>query len=1200
MDTSILSTVENALKAKPRILILGQQFLGKDSESNPLFHAFSVKEGKTELYKWWLSANNDIGDRAKELIKISNTVLVNQEEIKSTAWQPWNAIFTSCIDPLTRKVFEIPKQRMVQQFFKAGYNKANNSDFLPLFRLYGSVERTDSDELPPSDKVSLRQQRRNVRSMLDSLFEIVGPNGHIFIDGWQPNEDWLEARELVGSISDFLPGQVFIFGVDSHAEIDDKYVGELIEDGVINLCPNSLIEMVNALVAQNRLNLDDTLLTDTQFYEVVTDFSPEIRHSKSKPSLKSVAIPRLEWRKFNERMKILDVLEPSEPLPISKEQRQEAFHKFMAYGAGAYWKWLKKFAFERPVFEVLKKRAFRRCQESTPQDSLIILYGQGGSGKSVLLNLLALELRSCGLPVIFVNNSILERFLSNIDTFCQYVEGVTSVPVFIIYDGTLEDQEYVKISKFLASRGRKCVVIGSSYPSQDTRSNKKKTKKSNSHIATVTVKVKLDEKEQSDLLSHLQNFLPENVTQLATKLPTSDLNNFFAVLYRLMPIARKKLADGILDEGVYAASRMQEAIEEAIKSDNFARQGATLMEQVLRNALKDLDAKLFPSSQQTVTTRSGITYEINDAHSLINAVMLVSHFGQPKLKLPQSFALRLIRNSLAVYRGTLQGDIILEEQENNVVFLSARHELEAKIWIKERLHDWQTQLELIKKIVLLANSSEIHDDYSPELEFIVKLLQAVGPQGNDKTRIPSWFYYDIAEIVKELRSRFTEVHPRLLLIQSHTLREWVRQQSHRDKNTSVEEEKNQQIVKWHQALENAEEGLNTAIYYDNGYDNGQVQAYSDATKAMPKSAREHRARLETELACVLGVRQSLPKLTPDRLNNLYQNARSAWRNALRYDEENVNAVDTACWICRDRYRIGGMNLEGEAELLEDWKEAIDRYSQLVLTPYQQDKRDTREIEEFSKTLKKALGPDKKRFEQVASRGAKRGSYAAHTWKARYIEENEGVRVARSYIEENCAADQYLMKENHSLISEEEREGKRAVLLLYIRYWWQTETDYKGYFDEERMCLPLSSEKWEQLKRLMDNRLRLEGESENGTTLFLKACALMHLNQIEAATKIFDQLDRLNIGGYRRLRSLVLLCDTEGKPREFASEFRGMRRGNRYYGWCDELRANVAFIPKEYHFTEMKPGMLISPFHLSMSFRGLFAISLLKKGENNNG
>jgi hypothetical protein len=517
MNTTILSTVESALKAKPRILILGQHFLGKDSESNPLFHAFSVKGGNTDLYHWWFSANNDIGDRAKELIKISNTVLVNQEEINGTTGQPWNAVFTSCIDPLTRQVFEIPKQRMVQQFFKAGYNKANHSDFLPLFRLYGSVERTDSDELPPSDKVSLRRQRRHVRSMLDSLFEIVGPNGHIFIEGWQPNDDWLEARELVGSLSDFLPGQVFIFGLDSHAEIDDKYVDELIEDGVITLCPNSLIDVVNALVAQNRLNLDETLLTDTQFYQVVTDFYQEIRHSKSQQALKNVAIPRLEWRKFNERLKILDVLNPSEPLPTSKEERREVFHQFMAYGAGC-WKWLKQFAFERPVFELLKKQAFGLCQENTPQDSLIILYGQGGSGKSVLLNLLALELRSGGLPVIFVNNSIfpISTSVDSIDAFCQYVEEVTTVPVFVVYDGPLDDQEYVNLSEFLASRGRKCVVIGSSYPSQDTKSNRRSSKgpkMSHSRIARVGSSLQL----YGQILTNISF--------------SSDLTSYFCLVY---------------------------------------------------------------------------------------------------------------------------------------------------------------------------------------------------------------------------------------------------------------------------------------------------------------------------------------------------------------------------------------------------------------------------------------------------------------------------------------------------------------------------------------------------------------------------------------------------------------------------------------------------------------------------------------------
>lgn len=1183
IDTTTLDIVEKALKANSRILILGQHFLGQDSKSNPLFRAFGIKTNCAEsLYNWWLSGTHDLSKKAKEVMDISNLVQVD-EDVYHTTRQPWHAVFTSCIAPVTTRLFEVPFLRMVQPLFRPGFNKASNS-VLPLFRLFGSVERTASDELPPCDKNALRQQRSNAASMLSSLFEIAGPNGHILVDGWQPKHDWLRARDMAGSLVKFLPGQVLIFGV-SRDEIQDDDFEELIESDVIILFPHSLIEVINELLVQKRIKLDDTLLSvpDTVFYEVAPSFNPNV----NRKLWETVPIPRLEWRKWNEGMVILeDINSNGSPHTLTTEERSQIFHDFMVDGSGAsWWKWLSELIWKRPVFDHLKNKIIDLVEKDTPQDSTIILYGQSGSGKSVLLKWLALELRRLGLPVIFIEKSLFSPSPSNIDQFSQYVETVTKAPVMVIYDGTQLDQEYVKLSELLASRGRKCVVIGSSYPSQKQQ-KRTKHRLSKAKVIPLSINVALTGEEPNQLFLHLKKFLPEHILELAKRLPVSDTNNFFAVLYRLLPPAQKKLANGIVDEGTYAASRIHEEVVRSVQSEEELK-GTTLMEQLLRKAFQNSEDLWLSKNQTTVTTPNGLTYNVNEAYQLINTVMLVSYLG---LELPQNFALRLLpHNSAAVYRGSLQGDIILEKSKNNSIFLSARHELEAKIWLDEKLPDQQSQFELLEKLVKLARASEIRDDDSLELEFMVKLLQAVGPEGNDRTKMPANFYRNIANLIRELREQFKEVHPRLLLLQSHALREWVNiQQEQLDKNTSREAQK-ERLYEWLKVLTEAEEGLKMA--------NDIVQNRAVAmSRSLSKSAREHLARVETERACVIGARQGcrLRMLTPNELTfkyvqeeiqTTYEEARSAWRKAMRFDEENVNATDAACWICRDRHEIGkmtpgGMAPEQEIELLADWQEVIERYGQLALALSQEDMRDHRELE-FSK----ALG-NPSRIEKVASRAASRGSPVAHTFKARYLIETEkGVPVARQYLEEHCNARQYLEgnPENGEL------ERNRAVLLLYTRYWWQTETGYQSYLHEDRMCLAFSPEKWKQLKTLMELRLDLEGEKESGTALLLRACALVHLNQVEEAVKVFDKLDRLRVGGYRRLRTLFLLCNDQGKPEQFSAEFKGMRgSGDRYYVWCDQLRAKVAFHPNEFDLKEVRPGKLIGPFHLAINFRGFFA------------
>jgi len=103
-----------------------------------------------------------------------------------------------------------------------------------------------------------------------------------------------------------------------------------------------------------------------------------------------------------------------------------------------------------------------------------------------------------------------------------------------------------------------------------------------------------------------------------------------------------------------------------------------------------------------------------------------------------------------------------------------------------------------------------------------------------------------------------------------------------------------------------------------------------------------------------------------RIRRTMDDARHAWRRALVVDDENVQALDTACWIIRDYLNSGVVTLAEEVETLADWADIIERYGQVDMTPDELVKYDDRD-----RQLAQKLG-DTSRFEAVLQRATARG------------------------------------------------------------------------------------------------------------------------------------------------------------------------------------------------------------------------------------
>jgi hypothetical protein len=663
--------------------------------------------------------------------------------------------------------------------------------------------------------------------------------------------------------------------------------------------------------------------------------------------------------------------------------------------------------------------------------------------------------------------------------------------------------------------------------------------------------------EKGELLSHLKGFIPQVDASLSFLLKFPELTDdyFFAVLYKLLPETRNPIERGIIDEIKQGAEKIQEDIE------STREQGMTLMEKRIRQALQHRQDLLVERLKGEDS--QGEPSEAKDALLLINAVLLASMVG---LSVPISLALRLIRNDFRAYAKSIPEEIIVEhESTSGLLNLSARHPLEADIWIRHRLPRQIDKVALLEQLVLQIRENEIGEDQSPELDFIVKVLQAFGPQGPERFRL-THNYDQIADIVGKLRVRYRHVHPRLLLLASNAIREWIQVLQSTTANASM-------LPSWSSRLEAAEEELSDAIEI----------VRVGAERPLRGAPRRLLATLETELACIFGVqigsiRRSLDEETilrpvwQSRLSEYFKNARSAWLRALQFSEENAYALDTACWVSGERLQAGGLDDESRAELLAHWAEAVDRYYDVDLPPSRTEKRERRELE-FSR----ALG-NRKRFESVLLRLSRRSPAAAYALEARFIAKDEGPAAACAYLENKCG---------DKLLTD------RTIVILYFRNWWQAQTGLSSFFPEDYLALKFEQARWARLRELCEARLRCEGERENGTALFLEASALMHLGLTTQALKVFDLLESLDLGGFRRARALIVLADSDGHIREVTGEYRGRRRGSNLFAWCDDLGIDIPFKAAEHHFLEPREGKVIGPFCVALNYRGPYALPLYR-------
>ncbi|MFO0906677.1 MAG: hypothetical protein U0939_26975, partial [Pirellulales bacterium] len=554
---------------------------------------------------------------------------------------------------------------------------------------------------------------------------------------------------------------------------------------------------------------------------------------------------------------------------------------------------------------------------------------------------------------------------------------------------------------------------------------------------------------------------------------------------------------------------------------------------------------------------------------LVEAVMVVSSLG---LRMPQSLALSLCHdgnaNDFEVYQQAFSDFPLIDAYEERGNFVvRARLRLEAEIWTSRRFQSPLETLDVILDVASRIKCADVRRHKSDELEFVVRLLQTVGSEGPQTYRIPKG-YRKIAECINAIQERCGRLNPRLLLVKANSFREHVQQAQGEFRNATGRLDTSKvdlgTLAEWESCLNSAEEALS--------------EAEADVTQQIAQSSQARGARtmlavLSTEKAATIGgqlvclaAALRLRGNTSDfqRVASTVERARTSWRRSLSIDEENVRAVDTACWIIRNLLDECPVPLDLKYDLLAEWNELVVRYEELDLNPDQLDKYEVREHEFVS-----AIG-DRNRLAELLRSSTERGNYAIHSLIARGMIDSQGPQAAMNYLSTTCGG---------ALMTE------RVLLLLFYRLWWQVNSGLDRYFAQDEVVVGFSREQWQDLLNLARARLAFEGESENQLAIFHAAWASLELGFSKDAQEFLNVLDTISVGNFRRGRALVLLSDPNGYPREFTGETRPGLYSHKGKVWIEDLRMEIPYLTAQ--FPESTTGGTLTGFHVAINYRGAF-------------
>jgi hypothetical protein len=1124
-ETNFLSR----LKQGPSFLLLGQSYLkiqaSEDSLLTLILRKYPPSAAASATYLDLLSGGaSEDRDSAMAWIEERCRTLSAPAWLDLVATFPWNGVYSSAIDSIWPRAFR-SEWRELQSILEEKYKPRDprNRSVLHCTFLFGCSNRTEESQRPPMNKSEWRTRRQVAISLARRLPELLTPRGVLAIEGYRGATDWFAPDDLLPIVEALAPGQVHFFSCNDEV-LSDPDLRSLGQKGHIQLHTDSLAQVLNRGTQAGMLRLGPP----------DSDVEGGYRISLEKTTL---GVPRELWQSISRQAIVLDDSAVSPCAPLSEDALYREFREALAKtDARPSWcAYARDLFFSRDFEARLETEVQKRLLASNLADSPLILHGPTGTGKTIAIARLAFNIRRAGKhPVIFIERRTQKTGLAEIEQFCRWLDGSDSPTCLIAWDGMLEPDEYLKAVRYLTSKGRKVLVVGTSYRLHT---------KAGPEAGYIEASETLSGKESEAFRSYLQKFHPELSSFIG---PASSVlrGTFLSSLYRLLPPTRAAIRLGVTKEvGVTEDLILRRASESGSE---------TVLPTALAQALfkaKIVSPAEFLSSTSAVTNEDDFT----NLQALTGLIMVPGQFG---IRVPVELLMRALEYRHGARLADLLKDVdVFQWYEDSVgnIDIGPRNPLEARLVAQARLGGAASEINFARKLLLEIRENALSSDR--EVDFAVDLVSAI--RGKEESGSPyAPLFRQVADTLTELRVDRGCENPRLMLQEANLLRKSV-----------ISSTDDQESTTRMGALDRAEGVLRTAL---------------DVIGEDPRR-RDLRSFLFVELGSLLATKASSflqQSDDPSRVVTCFRSMRDALRTARVLSQNSYYPIDVLAWATRNVLAGDALSDLERAEAVADLMYAFETAPR--------DEFDAEQLVNFEKRrmdfAKSIAQPDMEEsaFQSLASMGSAAGYYlrALHISEPYRSAPDDGpwddVRLIRglSYLEAHR--------------SEIEQDSRCLDLLLDL--WWMTKTNSR-LFRGERNSPPLTLGDWQYLLALVERLLLLGHSSRPQVLSYLRGLALFHVRQYDRAFDVFRDLERESdaVWGKRRIIRSYVASSEAGRPLTFHGDVHWLSPdGLRGEVYVTELMRAVKFIGKEFPKQDLRKGTSLGEFHIAFNFLGPIA------------
>ena len=1006
----------------------------------------------------------------------------------------WNGIYTTVTSPTVAKAF-VSESRTSTSLGAMERTPTRSQSDLEGRYLFGGTHLPESSQPPTSEVAEAAARQQSNQELTRLVTETVTPRGSVIIEGWKGG-----GRLTSDSLSPILGllgvGQAHLFSAGDTAS--DPFVSSIAKTGQLVLHSESLEEALSAIVEAGATTAASAGSRSHHIIPLSDGF---------------VEIDIHTWNQIRRSARPVDLELLTPPLLNSRASRYHEFRNFLGATDGVpRWRAIAAQMNLRRDFEAeLMERVHSELRDRD-LPSPIVLSGQTATGKSVALAAMAMELTRTGnVAVLHQSRRTVCPAVDDIDMYAAWADEHGAEATVLVWDGMLDPAEYMALSNQLHARGRKVLIVGSTY------------KTPTDSPSFIQAPIKLSRREIAQLVTLLAGF-DINVS------PQALDSNFLALLYRLLPDTERQLRSGLSKE-LRAAERTMAKFARERDTTSDSTQFLSAIQFALQSAGFEL-GELLPASSKGKSLKE---QRFTERAPIQRVTTLVLVAGQHGIPVPIDLALRILgREGFQGIREALaSSDIIREiDDDNGEFFLGVRSQLEAQLLARHEI-PLALEVEVLIEVIRNARITDGYTGATDEVEFLVKLLERVGPSSDNARRYQQHFV-EIADALGDRRDELGRAHPRLVLQESNFSRNFVYWQQQEQQSTTA--------------------NRITILEYN--------RELLDEVLADPGTRGLIRLSLSVELASTLGAiiheythetqGSELPGITA-RLDDVL----NAVRGARAVDPGNTYPVDVLAWATRDAVNSGILTPAERIDSLANAVATLESIDRGSLNQEQLANLDKRGIE-LNKLLKndEALWDYLGKLELNTSPAA---TYFLAQFDAKEGSDGEAKALARL----------------RQVPAQTKADWRCAQLLIDLT--WKELTGSRLLLGE-RVPLHLPDTALLKISELA-SVLEQADMPDGYRFLFVRAIAEFVNGNYSEAQRLFREVGDLTRQLSKRIYTAYLLADKSGKPEIYTGrvEISDMRSGQ---VWVNELGTRVKFEPRLFSVNGVfSRNQQLPPFHI---------------------